>query len=613
MKKVSADTIWEERGRIAGVDVGGIRGWCRRVMWVTRSAVLSMLVLAFTGTAIAAPLINWHMWSASGGPSARSSYSLAYDRARGVTVLFGGKDGSTVFGDTWEWDGSMWNAIYPPTSPTPRYLAMMTYDEARGEVVLFGGEAAGVHNDTWTWNGTNWVQLFPASSPPARQSGAFAYDAARGQCVLFSGLETSGLPADTWTWDGSNWSLRSPSAGPTARIGAAMAYDRAHGQIVLFGGRRYDSVDQNDTWTWDGSNWTLAGSGISPSARYYAGMAYEQARGEIMMFGGFHTGYLGDTWVWDGSGWSQPSTNTSPAPRMYVSLAYDAGYGEIVLFGGFDGTFLRDTWALQVAPMILMQPASQIISPGGTATLRVDANGTKVLGYQWYEGSAGDLTRPVAGALRSTFTTPPLISSTSYWVRVHNMVSDTDSTTASVIVSSGCVSPSITSQPASQVIASGSFATLSVSALGQAPLSYQWYWGDAGDTSSPIPGATDTDYTTPALTFSTICWVRVSNACGTADSTTADVTVVGGGVGPVITRISPRGGRRGGAVSIYGTGFSSRASSNRVYFQGVRARVSSASATRLRVKVPRRAPLGPVYVSVVAGGIASNIVWFTVR
>ena len=33
---------------------------------------------------------------------------MAYDSARGVTVLLGGTSESNVLGDTWKWDGSTW-------------------------------------------------------------------------------------------------------------------------------------------------------------------------------------------------------------------------------------------------------------------------------------------------------------------------------------------------------------------------------------------------------------------------------------------------------------------------------------------------------------------------
>jgi hypothetical protein len=87
------------------------------------------------------------------------------------------------------------------------------------------------------------------------------------------------------------------------------------------------------------------------------------------------------------------------------------------------------------------------------------------------------------------------------------------------------VPPTITSQPQSQSIASGQTASMSVSATGPGPITYQWYVGTSGTTSNPIGGATSTTYTTPALTTTTRYWVRVSNADGNADSNTAKISI----------------------------------------------------------------------------------------
>jgi predicted extracellular nuclease len=84
--------------------------------------------------------------------------------------------------------------------------------------------------------------------------------------------------------------------------------------------------------------------------------------------------------------------------------------------------------------------------------------------------------------------------------------------------------PSIGTQPQDTTISSGATATLTVAAAGTAPLSYQWYQGTAGDTSTPV-GTGDDSFTTPALTATTSYWVRVSNAFGSLDSRTATVTV----------------------------------------------------------------------------------------
>ncbi len=84
--------------------------------------------------------------------------------------------------------------------------------------------------------------------------------------------------------------------------------------------------------------------------------------------------------------------------------------------------------------------------------------------------------------------------------------------------------PSITTQPASQEVASGASASLSVAASGD-DLTYQWFTGNSGDSAAPVAGATTGILDTGALTASTSFWVQITNAGGTADSETAVVTV----------------------------------------------------------------------------------------
>ena len=85
--------------------------------------------------------------------------------------------------------------------------------------------------------------------------------------------------------------------------------------------------------------------------------------------------------------------------------------------------------------------------------------------------------------------------------------------------------PVITDQPASVTIHPDETVTLSVAATGDGSLTYQWYIGNSGDTSNPIPGATSSSYTTPSLTENASYWVRVNGTFGSADSTTAIISV----------------------------------------------------------------------------------------
>jgi hypothetical protein len=85
--------------------------------------------------------------------------------------------------------------------------------------------------------------------------------------------------------------------------------------------------------------------------------------------------------------------------------------------------------------------------------------------------------------------------------------------------------PSITAQPASQTIAAGGHATLSVTASGCVPSSYQWYQGVSGGAANPIGGATASSYVTPSLDAQTNYWVSVSNMNGSTFSNTANISV----------------------------------------------------------------------------------------
>ena len=179
---------------------------------------------------------------------------------------------------------------------------------------------------------------------------------------------------------------------------------------------------------------------------------------------------------------------------------------------------------IATAPTITTQPSSTSINSGATTTLTVASSGSPTPTYQWYQGASGTTTDPVTDATSASFTTPVLTTTKSYWVRATNVGGTADSTAATVTVNQPAA---IATSPSSTTINSGSNATLSVTASGTGPLSYQWYQGTSGTTTSPINTATLASYTTPTLTATTSYWVKVSNASNPtgAASATATVTV----------------------------------------------------------------------------------------
>ena len=83
----------------------------------------------------------------------------------------------------------------------------------------------------------------------------------------------------------------------------------------------------------------------------------------------------------------------------------------------------------------------------------------------------------------------------------------------------------ILNPPQDQTLTAGQSATLQVQAIGPAPLQFQSYWGQSGDTAHPSAGATAASFTSPALTQTAALWVRVTSGGHSVDSSTARLAV----------------------------------------------------------------------------------------
>ncbi len=76
-------------------------------------------------------------------------------------------------------------------------------------------------------------------------------------------------------------------------------------------------------------------------------------------------------------------------------------------------------------------------------------------------------------------------------------------------------------QPRGATISGGGSATLEGKAVGSGPFTYQWFTGPPGSTNFPVSGGTGSKLTTSS---DGMYWVRIANACGSADSASAVVT-----------------------------------------------------------------------------------------
>lgn len=182
----------------------------------------------------------------------------------------------------------------------------------------------------------------------------------------------------------------------------------------------------------------------------------------------------------------------------------------------------------QTAPTIDSQPQSQVVGLGTRATLSVNAAGTAPLAYQWHEGNSGDITNPISGATGSSYLTPALTNTRSYWVRVTNAVGAADSSAATITVRSVLNFDSISigagqATDATAYLASFGITFVSVSG-GAAPRVYN-VSGSSVTASSPPnvfaadPASTNTDESYD-LVFSTpvnqVTFIRSAVASSTA-------------------------------------------------------------------------------------------------
>ena len=247
-------------------------------------------------------------------PEPRAGHALAFAPNYGV-ILFGGQ-GDAVLGDTWLSGGAGgWQRICGDGCPGPsaRHGHAMTYDSLNQRIILFGGSDGSTSlGDTWEWAGS-WTQLCPrvgkdgtsddCHSPPPRHYHGLTFDTRSVRTVLYGGRDESGELADAWSFDGTRWYEEavapSPEAARVPRAAHAFAYEPRSGLWVLFGGSAGDSVSGR-LWALDPRSdrtWVEADFAVGePVARAFASMAWDEAHGRLLVFGGTGEGDHRDLW-----------------------------------------------------------------------------------------------------------------------------------------------------------------------------------------------------------------------------------------------------------------------------------------------------------------------------
>lgn len=402
--------------------------------------------------------------SASSGLIATDITALALHPSN-AAIMYAGIAGGQLLRSTnggASWEKAMNGLVYNDNLPVPRINVLAINPQT--PTTIYAGTPAGPFKSTD--GGTSWSSIDPGflfyvwvnSLVIDPQNPANLYV---GSSALFTdGVYRSTNAGSSWTW---------VTSGLDNTKVLALAIDPQTPTTIYAGteGGVYRSTNSAD-------NWTAANNGLPSSARIRILAIAPSAPSTLYASNG--------TTLWrstDGAAsWSEVShpPGTSRQVRAIVidpvstSTLYlgrsdgvyrstDAGASwerlttgwpesstnilalnpldSATLYAGTSGTGIL-TYQIVPRPQIATQPGRQTISRGGQATLSVVASDATALSYQWYRGTSGDTTNPVAGATAATFTTPVLEANTTFWVRVTNVYgASSDSTTATVTVVTG--------------------------------------------------------------------------------------------------------------------------------------------------------------------------------
>jgi hypothetical protein len=193
------------------------------------------------------------------------------------------------------------------------------------------------------------------------------------------------------------------------------------------------------------------------------------------------------------------------------------------------------------APLLRHQATDQSVAAGHSVTLEVRAWGTPPLSYQWQRnGVALNDGGRISGATTNRLQIDDVrVEDVGlYKVIVSNAYGSTNSLPAGVSVV--LQAPEITAQPADQSVFTGSDVSLSVTADGSLPMTYQWRRNgvDLSDGEA-VSGANSTNLTITAVSIDNAGFysVVVSNVFGFMTSLPTELNVT---VGPPIITEQPR-------------------------------------------------------------------------
>ncbi|MBZ5589737.1 MAG: immunoglobulin domain-containing protein [Acidobacteriia bacterium] len=454
----------------------------------------------------------------------------------------------------------------------PAYQGYSVAVSADGSTAIIGGWADDSKiGAAWvyTLSGGVWAQqgskLVGTGAVGAGRQGRAVAISADGSTAIVVGPYDDFNTGAAWVYTRSAgvWSQQGTKLVGTGAVGAAAqgwsVALSADGSTAIVGGV-WDSSNAGASWVYtrSGGAWSQQGSklvGTGAAGAAYQGYSVAIAGdGNTAVVGGVgDSSFVGAAWVFTRSSgvWSQQGSKLVGASG--VGAAYQ-GYsvavsadGNTAIVGGYgDHSDAGAAWLFTRSGGVWSQQGSKLVGTGAVGiaaqgwSVAISADGNTAIaggpsddsntGAAWVYTRSGAVWTQLGdklvgtGAVGEANQGAVAVSGDGTTAILGGSYDDSRTGAAWVFsVPNSCLAPSITAQPQSEDIQRDQPAILSVTAKGTTPLTYQWYQGSSGDTSTPV-GDDASTFTTPPVRSTASYWVRVTNACGTADSATALVT-----------------------------------------------------------------------------------------
>lgn len=178
---------------------------------------------------------------------------------------------------------------------------------------------------------------------------------------------------------------------------------------------------------------------------------------------------------------------------------------------------VQGDYSLAISNSAVLTVSTTPTAPGVTgdtecsgSTVSLSASGGTNGNYRWYTTVTGGTA--IAGEINSTYLTPALTSTTSYFVALNN--NGCESTRSEVIATLNTVTPpSVTNGARCEA------GTVGLSSAGGTNGQYRWY--QTAIDPSPIAGEVNSTFTTPTLSTTTSFFVSIND--GSCESTRTEV------------------------------------------------------------------------------------------